>query len=74
MDGVITLSSDSENDDSDVEIVGSYSNIMTKTELLPLTAVRVDVGAVTNVNVPTVSWESIHRLCTNHCLLPKGVI
>ncbi|XP_070769901.1 SUMO-interacting motif-containing protein 1 [Enoplosus armatus] len=51
MDGVITLSSDSDVDDSDVEIVGSYSNIMTKADPLPLTAVRVDVDAV-NVNVP----------------------
>ncbi len=54
MDGVITLSSDSDKDDSDVEIVGSFSNIMTKTDLLPLTALRVDVGAVTSVNVPRV--------------------
>ncbi|XP_035524747.1 SUMO-interacting motif-containing protein 1 isoform X1 [Morone saxatilis] len=49
---VITLSSDSDKDDSDVEIVGSYSNIMIKADPLPLSAVRVDVDAV-NVNVPT---------------------
>lgn len=51
MDDVICLSSDSDKDDSDVEIVGSYCNLMTKGDPLPLTAVRVDVDAV-NVNVP----------------------
>ncbi|XP_034739850.1 SUMO-interacting motif-containing protein 1 isoform X3 [Etheostoma cragini] len=47
---VISLSSES--NDSDVEIIGSFSNVMTKGDPLPLTAVRVDVDAV-NVNVPT---------------------
>lgn len=56
MDDVITLSSDSDEDESDVEVVGSYSNIMTKPDPLPLTAVRVYVDAV-NVNVPTVSLQ-----------------
>lgn len=60
MDDVITLSSDSEKDDSDVEIVGSYSHVMTKDDPLPLTSVRVDVDAV-NVNVPTVSKHSTLR-------------
>ncbi|XP_028445807.1 uncharacterized protein simc1 isoform X1 [Perca flavescens] len=50
MDDVISLSSDS--NDSDVEIIGSFCNVMTKSDPLPLTAVRVDVDAV-NVNVPT---------------------
>lgn len=63
MDDVITVSSDSEKgEDSDVEIIGSFSDVMTRAaddvmtraaDPLPLTAVRVDVGAV-NVNVPTV--------------------
>ncbi|XP_074505566.1 uncharacterized protein simc1 isoform X4 [Sebastes fasciatus] len=62
MDDVITVSSDSEKgEDSDVEIIGSFSDVMTRAaddvmtraaDPLPLTAVRVDVGAV-NVNVPT---------------------
>lgn len=56
---VITLSSDSDEDDSDVEIVGSYSNVMTKADPLPpLTAVRVYVDAV-DINVPTVSSRTI---------------
>lgn len=63
MADVITLSSDSEKDDSDVEIVGSYSHVMTKDDPLPLTSVRVDVDAV-NVNVPTVSERSaFYRYC-----------
>ncbi|XP_068442280.1 SUMO-interacting motif-containing protein 1 [Clinocottus analis] len=49
MDDVITLSSDSENDDSDVEVIGSFGAVMTKAESLPLTAVRVDV----DINVST---------------------
>ncbi|XP_037635503.1 SUMO-interacting motif-containing protein 1 isoform X2 [Sebastes umbrosus] len=68
MDDVISVSSDSEKEDSDVEIIGSFSDVMTRADdvmtraaddvmtraadPLPLTAVRVDVGAV-NVNVPT---------------------
>ncbi|XP_036932325.1 SUMO-interacting motif-containing protein 1 isoform X2 [Acanthopagrus latus] len=54
MEDVITLSSESDSDkeDSDVEIVGSYSNI-SSADPLPLTAVRVDVNAVMNVKVPT---------------------
>lgn len=56
---VITLSSDSDEEDSDVEIVGSYSNVMTKADPLPpLTAVRVYVDAV-DVNVPTVNSQTI---------------
>ncbi|XP_054453046.1 SUMO-interacting motif-containing protein 1 isoform X2 [Anoplopoma fimbria] len=50
MDEVITLSSDSDPEDSDVEIIGSFSNAMSKSDPLPLTAVRVEVDAV---NVPT---------------------
>ncbi|KAM9356745.1 SUMO-interacting motif-containing protein 1 [Symphorus nematophorus] len=57
MADVITLSSDSDKDDSDVEIVGSYSNIMTKTDPLPLTAVRVQVDAL-KVNGPTSPADS----------------
>lgn len=56
MEDVITLSSDSDEDQSGVEVVGSCSNIMTKPDPLPLTAVRVYVDAV-NVNVPTVSLQ-----------------
>ncbi|XP_070693562.1 uncharacterized protein simc1 [Pempheris klunzingeri] len=51
MEDVISLSSDSDKDDSDVEIVGCYTNILTRADPLPLTAVRIDVDAV-NVNVP----------------------
>lgn len=60
MEDVITLSSESDSDkeDSDVEIVGSYSNI-SSADPLPLTAVRVDVNAVMNVKVPTVSKHTI---------------
>ncbi|XP_026186615.1 uncharacterized protein simc1 [Mastacembelus armatus] len=47
MADVITLSSD----ESDVEIVGSYNNLMTEPDPLPLSAVRVDVDVV-NANVP----------------------
>lgn len=62
MEDVITLSSesDSDNDDSDVEIVGSYSNI-SSADPLPLTAVRVDVNAVMNAKVPTVSKHTVLR-------------
>nr|UWW11017.1 SUMO-interacting motif-containing protein 1 [Oxyeleotris lineolata] len=47
MDAVITLSSDSDGE-SEVEIVGSYSN---KNELLPLSSVRVEVNAL-NIKMP----------------------
>ncbi|KAK2849222.1 hypothetical protein Q5P01_009056 [Channa striata] len=47
MADVITVSSD----DSDVEIVGIYNNVMTKSDPLPLSDVRVDVNVV-NANVP----------------------
>eukprot|EP00064_Thunnus_orientalis_P005350 superscaffoldBa00000517_g5364 len=53
MDDVITLSSDSDKDDSDVEIVGSYNNVMMRTEPPPLAAVRVDVGYA-GIKLPTV--------------------
>ncbi|XP_037315930.2 uncharacterized protein simc1 isoform X1 [Pungitius pungitius] len=46
MDDVITLSSDSDTGDSDVEIVGSFSNVEPKPDPLPLTAVRVEVEAL----------------------------
>ncbi|XP_031713654.1 uncharacterized protein simc1 [Anarrhichthys ocellatus] len=50
MDEVITLSSDSEKEDSDVEIVGSFGNgVPTKPDPPPLTAVRVDIGPTFNV-------------------------
>ncbi|XP_029298195.1 uncharacterized protein simc1 isoform X2 [Cottoperca gobio] len=45
----VCLSSDSDKD-SDVEIIGSFCNVMTKADPLPLSAVRVDVDSV---NVPT---------------------
>ncbi|XP_026213642.1 SUMO-interacting motif-containing protein 1 isoform X2 [Anabas testudineus] len=48
MADVISVSSD---DDSDVEILGSYNNVRTKADPLPLAAVRVDVDVV-NANVP----------------------
>lgn len=50
MDDVISVSSG----DSDVEITGSYNNVVTKADPLPLTAVRVDLDVV-NANVPLVS-------------------
>lgn len=52
MDDVITLSSDSDEDDSDVEIVGSY-NVKTPDYPMRLSAVKTDVSGV-NVKVPTV--------------------
>lgn len=52
MDDVITLSSDSDGDDCDVEIVGSY-NVKTHDDPMPLSAVMIDVSGV-NVKVPTV--------------------
>ncbi|XP_071313215.1 uncharacterized protein simc1 isoform X2 [Trachinotus anak] len=77
MDDVITLSSD----DSDVEIVGSFS---TKADLLPLSAVRVDVDAV-SVNIPqeevcdasSLTYDailsSLPRRFSNHSHLASGV-
>lgn len=41
MDDTIVLSSDT--NDSDVEIIGSNSPVMTKAELPPLSAVKVEV-------------------------------
>lgn len=55
MADVISVSSD----DSDVEIVGSYNNVMTKADPLPLTAVRVDIDVV-NANVPPVRKQTIN--------------
>lgn len=52
MDDVITLSSDSDEDDCDVEIVGSY-NVKTPDDPTLLSAVKIDVSGV-NVKVPTV--------------------
>lgn len=46
MDDVITLSSDSDEEDSDVEIVGSFSDVVPKAEPLPLTSVRVEVESL----------------------------
>lgn len=46
MDDVITLSSGSDNDDSDVEITGCFSNVLSTEDPLPLTAVRVHVDDV----------------------------
>ncbi|CAJ1058585.1 uncharacterized protein simc1 isoform X1 [Xyrichtys novacula] len=51
MGDVIVLSSGSDEEDSDVQIVGSYSHFMTTADPLPLSQVRVDVDAL-NVNVP----------------------
>ncbi|XP_067374056.1 uncharacterized protein simc1 isoform X1 [Channa argus] len=47
MADVISVSSD----DSDVEVVGFYNKVMTKSDPLPLIDVRVDVNVV-NANVP----------------------
>lgn len=56
MADVITLSSDSDEDESDVEIIGSYRNVLTKPEPQPLTDVRIYVDAV-DIKVPTVSLQ-----------------
>ncbi|TNN64800.1 CCR4-NOT transcription complex subunit 6 [Liparis tanakae] len=47
MADVITLSSDSDKDDSDVEIIGSFGAVVTKASPLPLSAVRVTVDVPT---------------------------
>ncbi|XP_074531001.1 uncharacterized protein simc1 [Halichoeres trimaculatus] len=52
MGDVIVLSSDNDEEDSDVEIVGSYRDFRTKADPPPLSEVRVDVDAL-NINVPT---------------------
>lgn len=70
MDEVITLSSNS--DDSDVEIVGSFTT--TKDEPQPLTAVRIDVKAV-NVNVPPVSKSTVTvETCVLRCVLKISLL
>ena len=51
---VITLSSDSEDSGSDVEITGSFINASGRADILPLSTVRVEVDAV-KVSVPGVS-------------------
>ncbi|XP_010771079.1 uncharacterized protein simc1 [Notothenia coriiceps] len=52
MDEPIIISSDSDKDeDSDVEIIGCFSNVVKRDDPLPLSAVRVDVDTV-KVNVP----------------------
>lgn len=58
MDDVIVLSSDNDEDDSDVEVIGSYSHFMTNAEPLPLSAVRVHVDDV-GVNVAKVSSRTV---------------
>lgn len=52
MDEPITISSDSDTDDSDVEFIDCFSNVVKLDD--PLTAARVDVDTV-KVNIPTVS-------------------
>lgn len=67
---VITLSSDSESE-SEVEIVGSYSN---KNEILPLSSVRVEVDALNivsedciDVTAITLAPEKLGLLSRLHC-------
>ncbi|XP_033949531.1 uncharacterized protein simc1 isoform X1 [Pseudochaenichthys georgianus] len=50
MDEPITISSDSDTDDSDVEFIDCFSNVVKLDD--PLTAARVDVDTV-KVNIPT---------------------
>lgn len=52
MDDTIVLSSDT--NDSDVEIIGSNSPVMTKADLPPLSAVKVEVDDA-SVNLAKVS-------------------
>lgn len=78
MADVISVSSD----DSDVEFIDSYNNVMTKADPLPLTAVRVDVDVV-NANVPlvsphvllvvTVETSTLNKLLTKRLLLSSKV-
>lgn len=53
---VITLSSDSEEDGSDVEIIAQYSNFLSRTDPLPHQDVQVLPDAP-NVNAPMVSSQ-----------------
>lgn len=50
---MITLSSDSEEDDSDVEIIAQYSNFLSRADPLPQQDGKVCVNAP-NVNAPVV--------------------
>ncbi|KAK5897144.1 hypothetical protein CesoFtcFv8_010232 [Champsocephalus esox] len=52
MDEPITISSDSDTDDSDVEFIDCFSNVVKRDDPLTLSAVRVDVDTV-KVNIPT---------------------
>lgn len=53
---VITLSSDSEEDGSDVEIIAQYSNLLSRTDPLPRQDVEVLADAP-NVNAPMVNTQ-----------------
>lgn len=61
MDDTIVLSSDT--DDSDVEIIGSNSPVMTKADLPPLSAVKVEVDdASVNLAKMSVKIEDTRRI------------
>lgn len=67
MDDTIVLSSDT--DDSDVEIIGSSSHAMTKAELPPLCAVKVQVddASVSLAKVSGRNGRSSGDLCHQGC-------
>lgn len=65
MDDVISLSSDSDEDDSDVEFIGHYRNLVTNTDPLPLSAVKIHVRTV-SLAIFALTWlavTSVSCLC-----------
>lgn len=66
---VITLSSDSEEDGSDVEIIAQYSNFLSRADPLPQQGGKVCADAP-NVNAPVVRLE--HGLLQLHRNLPMA--
>lgn len=72
MDTVIIISSDSDEDDSDLEIVGYYSNVTVTSGPLPTTAKGTDVNDTSAAEVSNVSncfckkWQTSSRCRCRH--------